>query len=168
MSQRNPERPVGIVESWTGTLFLQRSHLDGGTQIGGLLMNRGVVFRLGLGVMVAGVLWAVVPVTGQDTADLTTSGGSRICYRHTRLKLALCETHELDALVFPYHPGFAASVRDPTFTADDPSELRAARRCPEPLHAGRLQLGRLPQHRRAEGVRFTVVADDHRVPGPSL
>ena len=35
-------------------------------------MNRGVVFRLGLGVVVAGVLWAVVPVTGQDTADLTT------------------------------------------------------------------------------------------------
>ncbi len=41
--------------------------------------------------------------------------------RNTELKLALFETHGLDALVFPYHPSFAAPVRDPTFTADDPT-----------------------------------------------
>ena len=68
-----------------------------------------------------------VPLAGEalrsrrSRAWLGDRGGFRICYRHTRLKLALCETHELDALVFPYHPGFAAPVRDPTFTADDPS-----------------------------------------------
>ena len=41
--------------------------------------------------------------------------------RNTQLKLALFDTHDLDALVFPYHPSFAAPVRDPTFTADDPT-----------------------------------------------
>ncbi len=40
---------------------------------------------------------------------------------NTELKLALFETHGLDALIFPYHPSFAAPVRDPTFTADDPT-----------------------------------------------
>ena len=41
--------------------------------------------------------------------------------RNTRLKLAVFDAHGLDALVFPYHPGFAPPVRDPTVTVDDPT-----------------------------------------------
>ncbi len=41
--------------------------------------------------------------------------------RNTRLKLAVFDAHDLDALVFPYHPGFAPPVRDPTVTVDDPT-----------------------------------------------
>ena len=52
-----------------------------------------------------------------DYADLVEN----VLPRNTRLKLALFDTHELDALVFPYHPAFAAPVSDPTFTADDPA-----------------------------------------------
>ena len=52
-----------------------------------------------------------------DYADLIKN----VLPRNTELKLALFETHGLDALVFPYHPSFAAPVRDPTFTADDPT-----------------------------------------------
>ena len=41
--------------------------------------------------------------------------------RNTRLKLAVFDAHDLDALVFPYHPAFAPPVRDPTVTVDDPT-----------------------------------------------
>lgn len=41
--------------------------------------------------------------------------------RNTRLKLAVFEAHDLDALVFPYNPSFAPPARDPTFTADAPA-----------------------------------------------
>ena len=45
--------------------------------------------------------------------------------RNTELKLALFDTHGLDALVFPYHPSFAPPVRDPAVTADDPTYVPA-------------------------------------------
>ena len=41
--------------------------------------------------------------------------------RNTRLKRELFETHNLDALVFPYHASFARPARDPTYRADDPT-----------------------------------------------
>ncbi len=41
--------------------------------------------------------------------------------RNTQLKLDLFDTYDLDALVFPYHASFAPPVRDPTFTANDPT-----------------------------------------------
>ena len=45
--------------------------------------------------------------------------------RNTRLKLDVFEVHDLDALVFPYHPSFAPPARDPTFTAEDPGYVPA-------------------------------------------
>ena len=42
---------------------------------------------------------------------------------NTQLKLELFETHDLDALVFPYNASFAAPIDNPTFTADDPTHV---------------------------------------------
>ena len=54
--------------------------------------------------------------------------------RNTRLKLEVFDAHDLDALVFPYNPSFAAPARDPTFTAEDPTYVSArGRRSPSTL-----------------------------------
>jgi amidase len=41
--------------------------------------------------------------------------------RNTQLKLHLFETHNLDALVFPYHASFAPPISNPTDSVDDPT-----------------------------------------------
>ncbi len=43
----------------------------------------------------------------------------------TRLKLAIFETHKVDALVFPYNPAFASVISNPTGKASDPTYVDA-------------------------------------------
>ena len=61
--------------------------------------------------------------------------------RNTALKLAVFDEHDLDALVFPYSAGFAPPIRNPTFTAVDPTYVNLGdRRSPSTL-AGYSSIG---------------------------
>ena len=87
--------------------------------------------------------------------------------RNTRLKLAVFDAHDLDALVFPVPPRLR-SARSRPDRHRGRSDVRADGRRAEPRDAGRVQLGGLPRHRRPDGVRLGGVADGRRVPGPAL
>ncbi len=72
-----------------------------------------------------------------DYADLIEN----VLARNTALKLAVFETYDLDALVFPYNASFAPPIRNPTYTADDPTYVGSGdRRSPSTL-AGYSSIG---------------------------
>jgi len=50
---------------------------------------------------------------------------SKVLPEATALKLAIFETHKVDALVFPYNPAFASPIRNPTGRVDDPTYVGA-------------------------------------------
>jgi amidase len=59
----------------------------------------------------------------------------------TRLKLAIFERHDVDALVFPYQPAFAAPVENPVARIDDPAYVRVKGRPDPAIFAGYSSLG---------------------------
>ncbi len=58
----------------------------------------------------------------------------------TRLKLAMFQQYNLDAMVFPYQTSFAAPIRNPAFTIDDPTFVRSTRLQPS-IFAGYSSVG---------------------------
>ncbi|RKN12115.1 amidase family protein [Streptomyces radicis] len=69
------------------------------------------------------------------TTSLTTSTDApayrdlmrRVLPEATRLKLAMFDRHRLDAMVFPYESSFAAPIRSPVFSVDDPTHVPSSR-----------------------------------------
>jgi amidase len=59
----------------------------------------------------------------------------------TRLKLAIFETHDVDALVFPYQPAFASPIENPVSRVDDPAYVRVKGRPDPAIFAGYSSLG---------------------------
>jgi amidase len=58
----------------------------------------------------------------------------------TRLKLAMFEQYDLDAMVFPYQTSFASPIRNPAFSIADPTFVRSPR--PQPsIFAGYSSIG---------------------------
>jgi amidase len=58
----------------------------------------------------------------------------------TRLKLAMFDQHDLDAMVFPYQTSFASPISNPAFSIDDPTFVPSTR--PQPsIFAGYSSIG---------------------------
>lgn len=58
----------------------------------------------------------------------------------TRLKLAMFQQYNLDAMVFPYQTSFASPIRNPAFAIDDPTFVRSTRLQPS-IFAGYSSVG---------------------------
>jgi amidase len=59
----------------------------------------------------------------------------------TRLKLAIFDAHDVDALVFPYQPAFASPINNPVNRVEDPAYVRISGRPDPSIFAGYSSLG---------------------------
>jgi len=85
----------------------------------------------------------------------------------TERKLAIFETHKVDALVFPYQPNFAQPDQQPGDEGGRPDGCRRSRSS-QSRDAGGLRVGWLSGDRGADGVRGPGAAHGHLVHGPAL
>lgn len=92
----------------------------------------------------------------------------------TRLKLAIFESHRVEALVFPYQPAFASPVENPVARVDDPAYVRVKGRPDPAIFAGYSSLGFpaivVPMGFGAQGLPMAVAfmgrpSDDHALVG---